>query len=177
MNATRPPALAIRLMDEAGTEPAVIGDLIESYSHGRNARWFWRHAIAASAPSPLNALRWAIAIPTAYWLSLRLGAVIIRGLVWFGPARLPSAAFVSAGTLVSIASFIVPSRRMLVARTLFGIVIAAMALLIVLPPRFERSFTWTPRIIGCAGLLGGLISYVFLSARFRTVALRPTNQS
>jgi hypothetical protein len=176
MNAARPPALAIRLMEGAGTEPAVIGDLIESYSQGRNARWFWRQAIAASTPSPLNALRWAIAVPTAYWVSLRLGA-LIHGLVGFGPAGSASAAFVSTGALVSIASFIVPSRRMLVARTLFGVVIAAMALLIVIPPGFERSFTWTPRIIGCAGLLGGLISYVFLSARFRTVALRPTSQS
>jgi hypothetical protein len=166
MNTARPPALAIRLMEEAGTEPAVIGDLIESHSQGRNARWFWRQAIAASAPSPLNALRWAIAIPTAYWLSLRLGA-LIHELVGFGPAGLASAAFVSTGALVSIASFIVPSRRVLVARTLFGIVIAAMALLIVIPPGFERSFIWTPRIIGCAGLLGGLISY----------ALRPTSQS
>ena len=176
MNAARPPALAIRLMEGAGTEPAVIGDLIESYSQGRNAGWFWRQALAASAPSPLNALRWAIAIPTAYWLSLALGG-LIHGLVGFGPAGSASAAFVSAGALVSIASFIVPSRRVLVARTLLGIVIAAMALLILLPPGFDRSFSWTPRIIGCSGLLGGVISYVFLSSLFRTEVLRPARQS
>jgi hypothetical protein len=176
MNTVQPPAIAIRLMEEAGTEPAVIGDLIETYSQRPNARWFWRQAIAASAPSPVNALRWAIAIPTAYWLSVRL-AGLIRGLVGFEPVGSASAAFVSAAALVSIASLIVPSRRVLVARTLFGIVISAMTILILLPPGFDRSFRWTPRIAGCAGLVGGLISYVFMSSRFKAEVPRPTARS
>jgi hypothetical protein len=80
-------------------------------------------------------------------------------------------------SLVVIASLVVPTRRMLVARTLFGVVILAMGMLIVVPPPIGRSFDWTPRIIGGAGLLGGLIGYAFMSAMFRLTVPRPTPQS
>jgi hypothetical protein len=164
MNGTRPPALAIRLMEEAGTEPAVIGDLIETYSQGRDQNWFWRQAIAASAPSPLNALRWALALPVAWWISLRLSGSVASslvgsdGLAWFGPGykALAPAMFVFTAALIAIGSAVVPNRKTLVARTLLGLVILTMLMMIVMP---GRSFDWTPRIIGGAGLLGGLLSY------------------
>jgi hypothetical protein len=167
MNGTRPPALAIHLMEEAGTEPAVIGDLIETYSQGRDQNWFWRQAIAASAPSPLNALRWALALPVAWWISLRLSGSVASSLVgpdgleWFGPGStaLPPAMFVFTAALIALGSAVVPNRKTLVARTLFGLVILTMLMMIVMPPAIGRSFDWTPRIIGGAGLLGGLLSY------------------
>ena len=73
--------------------------------------------------------------------------------------RLAPAMFVLTAALVSIASVVVPSRRTLVARTLFVLVILAMLRPITAPTTIGRSFDWTPRILGGAGLLGGLISY------------------
>jgi hypothetical protein len=175
-------------MEEAGAEPAVIGDLIETYSQRQNARWFWRQAIGASMPSPLNALRWAIAIPLAFRISVRLAGLVVGSVGSWGKSLAPYnmsiawstsafGMFVFTAALVSIASLIVPTRRKLVARTLFGVVILVMGMMIVLPPAFGRSFDWTPRIIGAAGLLGGLISYVFVWSIFRLEAPRPTTQS
>jgi hypothetical protein len=171
-------------MEEAGTEPAVIGDLIETYSQRQNARWFWRQAIGASVPSPLNALRWAIAIPLAFRISVRLAGLVVGSVGAWGKGLAPYnmsiawstsafGMFVFTAALVSIASLIVPTRRKLVARTLFGVVILVMGMMIVLPPAFD----WTPRIIGGAGLVGGLISYVFMSSMFRSEVPRPTPQS
>ena len=81
MTQSKPPTLAVKLMQEAGTDPAVIGDLVETYATGRSAGWFWRQAIAASAPSPINALRWAAAIPLAHYASFFLQREV-SGLAW-----------------------------------------------------------------------------------------------
>jgi hypothetical protein len=119
MTRSKPPALAIRLMNETMTDPAVIGDMVEEHAKGRTAWWFWKQAIAAAAPSPLSGLRWAIAIPLAYgtaalvggnlpWMTFDVGRTLV-GPLW-------------TACLVFTAVWIVPSRKLFVAKALLGLV-------------------------------------------------------
>jgi hypothetical protein len=48
MSLSQPPRHAIRLMQRAGVDPSIVGDLIEEHSKGRSTWWFWKQAIVAS---------------------------------------------------------------------------------------------------------------------------------
>lgn len=168
MTPSQPPRRAIRLMQFAGVDPAIIGDLVETFATGASAVWFWQQAIAAAAPSPLNALRWVAAIPLATYagqLVLNRGS----GLAWsmLGPAGMHGwrfylpicvAAFLWSLTLVSIGTLVVPSRRRLVANCLLGIVgsIYGVALLLMLVA--PSTGVWGFAILAC-GLLGGALAH------------------
>jgi hypothetical protein len=47
MTPSSPPSAAIRLLQRAGIDPAIIGDLTEEYSRGRSRLWFWTQALGA----------------------------------------------------------------------------------------------------------------------------------
>ena len=47
MTSSRPPSLAVALLQRLGAEPALVGDLIEEFEHRRSRVWFWRQVLAA----------------------------------------------------------------------------------------------------------------------------------
>ena len=132
MTPSQPPRRAIQLMQFAGVDPAVIGDLVETFATGPSAAWFWQQAIAAAAPSPLNALRWLAAIPLAAYageLVLNRGSGLAWSMLdpvgmqgWRFYLPLCVAAFLWSATLVWIGTLVVPSRKRLVANCLLGFV-------------------------------------------------------
>ena len=127
MSHPSPPALAIRLMNETMTDPAVIGDLVEEHARGRGAWWFWKQAIVASAPSPMNALRWVVAIPLAYKCAGLVGRAV-NSTGWEAAALLSGP--LAAASLIVSAAWIVPTRKALVAKTLFVLVAGLCAVFI-----------------------------------------------
>lgn len=179
MTRSGPPALAVRLMNEAMTDPAVIGDLVEEHARGRSAWWFWKQAMVASAPSPLNALRWAIAIPLAYGFARLVGSSI-NSTGWEAGGRL-LAGSLSAASLILIAAWIVPSRKLLVAKTLLAI--AATLCAVVIAYSTYRSFGGGPvghmagllRDLAASTLLGAAGGYAAAACFCRPTSDRPTS--
>jgi hypothetical protein len=183
MKESKPPALALWMMNAMGADPAVIGDLVETHATGRTAGWFWRQAIAASAPSPLNALRWAGAIPVAFYLggflesqSYRLGWTLLDprghaflGWRWYLPSDV--GVFLSSASLVLLGTLIVPTRKRLVANCLLGIVCAMwglVALIGLVRPfvALGQPFHWSMFATVVSGLLGGFVAYAIVHNRF-----------
>jgi hypothetical protein len=72
MKPSRPPALATRLLERSGANPALIGDLIEEYGLGRSRTWYWKQVFnvlvrecLSSKIAAMVALRWFAALPFA----------------------------------------------------------------------------------------------------------------
>lgn len=138
MSRAQPPVLAVRLMQDADTDPVVIGDLIETYAGGRTRWWFWKQAMAAALPSRLGILRWLIAFPLAFEAG-RFASRLALHIVWSltgGPAAFNTtpmrwsfmvSALAMTVTFISVATLVVPHRKPLVAKTLLAIVCAAAA--------------------------------------------------
>ena len=162
MTERHPPVLAIRLMEDAGTDPAAIGDIVETYSQGRHAGWFWRQAIKASLPPPIDALRWGVAIPVAWFAS---------GIwpVWASPfARIP----LMAATFVLCGALMVPSRKLFVAKTLLALVCAWAAVPIAISLTSPRFSTWPAGVLALSGGLAGYgAARIFIQQNKRTSRL------
>jgi hypothetical protein len=47
MTSSRPPRLALALLQRLGADPALVGDLLEEFGRRRSRVWFWRQLIAA----------------------------------------------------------------------------------------------------------------------------------
>jgi hypothetical protein len=47
MTSSRPPWLAVALLQRLGADPALVGDLVEEFERRRSRLWFWRQAGAA----------------------------------------------------------------------------------------------------------------------------------
>jgi hypothetical protein len=196
MKQSKPPVLALRLMNAAGTDSSVIGDLVETYEtysevETRTIRhtpiWFWKQAIAAAAPSPINALRWAAALPVAFYVAnvversvthwaqsmmtpLRFDATreVLARVDFYQDWRLHLliliSLFLSSALLVSSGTLIVPGRKRLVARCLLGVVgiVSARLLLrtthVALFHHFQEPLFWNWVSIPIV-FSGGLAAY------------------
>lgn len=165
----KPPALAIRLMQDAGTDPAAIGDLVETFAHGRSVGWFWRQAIAASLPSPLATVRWLLAFPAAVAMS-GLAQIIFtpaahrlflpitpvaypESAIWM-PRVIASAFMAAAFVLTGI--WVVPTRKAFIAACGLGIVILWASALMFVNGGWFMPWTFA---MGVSGLLGGVLAY------------------
>ena len=74
MNATRHPAPGLWLLECAGIDDALAGDLAEGFVESGSVLWYWRQATAAIATS------WTRTLVTHRWLAVR--AVVTGWVVW-----------------------------------------------------------------------------------------------
>jgi CHASE2 domain-containing sensor protein len=160
------------MLQRAGIDPAIIGDLVEEYAKGRSRAWFWMEAFGAlvtKAPRPryVTAARWLAALPLAM-IAARL-VIQISGLL-FGRDSAQLRVRVAVALLIGAAFIVigvaaVPGRKGALARLALGVVLAGSAgvsALMFLPG--ERFWT-VPLMWGVCTVLGGATAYSLLRNR------------
>jgi hypothetical protein len=166
MTVSQPPVRAVRMLQRAGIDPSIVGDLMEEHAKGRSALWFWMQALGAiwaKAPGLVTTMRWLTVLPlaivavrvviaiteTAFFTFFRRDFAHGRFLL-YGEGFLIAAAFLS--TMVIVA----PARKDSVARIALGVVFACSAMPIVLT---VTSTDKTGLLVGLCGIVGGISTY------------------
>jgi hypothetical protein len=125
-----PPKLALWLLKVWGSpyrNEALAGDLIEQYQEGRSRAWYWRQVIAA-----ILGARWRF----------------IRTMPWTAAGRLVSRLLAETAAVLSLAVVADQARRAhslaqmmnhtFISTLIMLIVVAAMGLLVSIPPRRKQ---------------------------------------
>jgi hypothetical protein len=185
MTPSQPPLRATRMMQRAGIEPAIIGDLIEEYSKGRSSLWYWMQALGAfvtKAPtlSPYMAsLRWLIALPFAMLAAAavpRIANALFLPWFSFNPGVMMAfyaTSFLMPAIFVGAFVWIAPSRKYSVARIALAIVGFYGALIAMAPFFFGQPFDSMPVFGGISALLGGVVGYLCCRSRSAAYPITP----
>jgi hypothetical protein len=148
MKSLQPPSLAIWLLEHlmpGGNDDALAGDLLEAYSQGRSAGWYWRQVLVAIMVgfSKELRMRWITiifavtvcgAVPwQQLWYSSRFQSIIVWGIKLPWPASLLYAiaflvAFQAVILLVALSIYIGATKSVSLRNFLKGL---SMALLIL----------------------------------------------
>src|SRR6266478_5687261 len=94
MRTSKPPALATWLVEHLmprGRNEGLAGDLLEQFSHGRSAAWYWRQALAAiliGFSRELPMLVVAVGV-TGLWVGA-LAQLIVYGRAWISSTAIES---------------------------------------------------------------------------------------
>jgi hypothetical protein len=78
MKSSQPPSFATWLLEHlvpCGENEALAGDLLEDYSQGRSAAWYWRQVVVAIMVGFSRELR-------ARWLTIMFAVVVSGGVPW-----------------------------------------------------------------------------------------------
>jgi predicted ribosomally synthesized peptide with SipW-like signal peptide len=169
--AANAPPFAIRLMEYAGADSAVIGDLVEAFTREHEVAWFWRQTanilIRRFLAMAVAALRWLILVPSVILaIVIEWWIVVVRA---HDRMMILPAAFVIAATLVKLSTWIAPSRKDPVRRIALSVVIVcgvAEAFMNQL-----LGFTFIPFLfwVGVFAVIGGTLAY-FSASEFKTLA-------
>jgi hypothetical protein len=169
MSVSQPPVSATRLMQRAGIDPAIIGDLIEECSNGRSRVWYWRQAVGAlsmkSSPRSrfIVLFRWSATLPLAI-LAVRLVSRCVMVFVRDVPqARLwiPISFFLMAAAFLSTGVAVAPDRKDAVARIALGVVLLCSAAFMAMSFFTGEKLSTVPLTWGACSLLGGLAAHRF----------------
>ena len=184
MTPLQAPPAATRMMQRAGIDPAIIGDLMEEYSRDRSRLWYWTQAFGAltTKSSPLSQLiaaaRWAAALPLAI-LIVRVVSRLAGVLFWsliprdfaHGRFLLYSESFLIAAAFLGAMVLVAPARKDSVARIALGVVLICSAVPLALST--SSGDRWTGLLIGMCGVLGGLAAYGLLTTAAARRKSRP----
>jgi hypothetical protein len=140
MKSSQPPALARWLLEHIrfNTDEALTGDLLEEFSQGRSAAWYWRQVLTAIVVGYGKEVRvhWVLAIravviglAVSTGASLLLHSLIVtlhqHGIMHSIPRGIPWAAtsFLSGGMSGWLVAFLHPKNRGVMLLTFAGVLL------------------------------------------------------
>lgn len=180
MTPVQPPTIATRLLQSAGVDPALIGDLIEEYGCGARSRtWYWRQVMSILMRQilsfPYAAVRWVCALPFALVAAGLMPYVVLVAQSRLVPGASVSAAvmmlitaFLMATMFVSVGVWVAPDRKRETARIAFAVVVFWSVAFIA-----SGLYFWEPTRIftGVVFFTGGGIALVLSRLKSRSAAI------